>query len=206
MKHRDIHSGLKNHIITLRVILVVMAGFCFMFWLSAEDAKKTQRFYTPPDLRYGATTEINEIPPSTAYAFALNIFQVLNVWKEDGRTDYAANIFKLGAYLTPTYRDFLNTDVRHKTARSELFDRTRIITPINGAAYKDDYVQIIDKNNWIVWLDMNIVEFSHGIEVKNVDIRYPINVTRTDLPPDINPWALQLNGYAKNPTLIKNEK
>ena len=69
-------------------------------------------------------------------------------------------------------------------------------------AYDDERVEIINENNFVVWLDLRIKETHRGVDIKTVDIRYPIKVVRSDISLDFNPWGLQLDGFHGNPTRI----
>lgn len=201
-KYRGEVDNLKSHITTLRVVAGILVFFCALFWWSAKEAKEVQRVHIPPDLRSGSTVQINEIPPTTAYSFALSIFQYLNTWMEDGSSDYPTRVNELRGYLTPSYMEWLQRDIMKRTQRGELLGRTRTVTPINKTAYDQRRVDIINKDNFVVWLDLRIKETHKGTQVKTVDIRYPLKVTRSDVPLDFNPWGMKLDGYRGSPTRI----
>lgn len=201
-KYRGEIDNQKAHILTLRVVIGVLVAICFMFWMTANSAREVQRVYLPPDLRSGTTVTLNEVPATTAYSFAVSIFQYLNTWLTDGREDYPARVQELTAYLSPSYRQWLQDDIQRRKDRGELRQRTRSVTLINEMAYDDKRVEIINKNNFIVWLDLRIKETHRGVPVKTVDIRYPLRIVRTDVSSEFNPWGLAINGYAGNPTRI----
>lgn len=201
-KYRGEVDNLKSHITTLRVVIGVLVIFSILFWNSANQAKEVQRVHIPPDIRSGETVTLNEVPDTTAYAFALNIFQYLNTWLENGAQDYPQRVTQLQAYLTPKYMQWLKEDIEKRTMRGELSSRTRTVAPINSKAFDADRVDIINKDNFVVWLDLRIKETHRGVPVKTVDIRYPIRVVRSDVSLEMNPWGLQLNGYYDSPTRI----
>lgn len=201
-KYRGEVDNLKSHIVTLRVIVGVIVFFCALFWWNAKEAKEVQRVHIPPDLRAGSTVQVNAIPPTTAYSFAMNIFQYLNTWLQDGSEDYKKRVHELQAYLTPKYREWLERDVLKRSQRGELSDRTRTVTPLNKTAYEDRRVEIINEDNFIVWIDLRIEETHKGIPVKTVDIRYPLRVVRSDVSLEFNPWGMQLDGYQGSPTRL----
>lgn len=198
-KYRGEVDNLKSHITTLRVVIAILVLFSGLFWFNAKEAKEVQRVHIPPDLRSGSTVQVNEVPPTTAYSFALNIFQYLNTWLADGSNDYPARVSELRGYMTPSYIEWLEKDIIKRTQRGELSSRTRTVTPLNKTAYDDRRVDVINKDNFVVWLDLRIKETHKGIPVKTVDIRYPLRVVRSDVPLDFNPWGLKLDGYNSSP-------
>lgn len=198
-KYRGEVDNLKSHITTLRVVIGILVLFSGLFWFNAKQAKEVQRVHIPPDLRSGSTVQVNEVPPTTAYSFALNIFQYLNTWLADGSNDYPARVSELRGYMTPSYIEWLEKDIIKRTQRGELSARTRTVTPLNKTAYDDRRVDVINKDNFVVWLDLRIKETHKGIPVKTVDIRYPLRVVRSDVPLDFNPWGLKLDGYNSSP-------
>ena len=198
-KYRGEVDNLKSHITTLRVVIGILVLFSGLFWFNAKQAKEVQRVHIPPDLRSGSTVQVNEVPPTTAYSFALNIFQYLNTWLADGSNDYPARVSELRGYMTPSYIEWLEKDIIKRTQRGELSARTRTVTPLNKTAYDDRRVDVINKDNFVVWLDLRIKETHKGIPVKTVDIRYPLRVVRSDVPLDFNPWGLKLDGSNSSP-------
>ena len=200
-KYRGENDNLKSHITTLRIVVGILILFCILFWMSANKAREVQRLFIPPDLRAGATVTLNEIPVTSAYSFAVSIFQYLNTWLEDGAKDYPARVGELAAYLSPSYQQWLKEDIIRRSSRGELDRRTRTVTLINEMAYDDHRVDILNENNFIVWLDLRITE-THRVPIKSVDIRYPIRVVRSNVSPEFNPWGLMLDGFQENPTRI----
>lgn len=206
-RYRGDNDNLKAHILTLRGVIVALFVVCLLLWNSSENAKKVQRLYQPPDLRNGAVTQVNKVPPTTIYAFALNIHQLLNSWSNNGATDYPDNISKYSAYLTPSFKEWLDYDAAKRKSRGELLGRVRLATPNNGTAFDERRVDIIDNNNWVVWLDLDIKEYQKGVEVKVVTLRYPVKIVQVNISPELNPWGLQLNGFSGNPErLIQEDK
>ena len=201
-KYRGDMDNLKSHIITLQVVIGVLILFCILFWMSANKAREVQRLYLPPDLRAGNTVTLNEIPVTTAYSFAVSIFQYLNTWLEDGAKDYPARVAELAPYISPSYKQWLKEDILRRSNRGELDRRTRTVTLINDMAYDDRRVDIINENNFVVWLDLRITETHRGVPIKSVDIRYPIRVVRSNVSPEFNPWGLMLDGFQENPSRI----
>lgn len=201
-KYRGEIDNQKAHIHTLRAVIGVLVLFCILFWNSANNAREVQRVYLPPDLRSGSVVTLNEVTAPAAYSFAVSIFQFLNTWLEDGSKEYPLRISELRAYITPSFIEWLQKDVERRTAKGELDRRTRTITLVNDLAYDDSRVEIINENNFVVWLDFMIKETHRGVPVKTVNIRYPLRVVRSDISLELNPWGLQLNGFHTSPTRI----
>lgn len=201
-KYRGEIDNQKAHILTLRVVIGVLILFCFLFWVSANKAREVQRVYLPPDLRSGATVTLNDVQEPTAYSFAVSIFQYLNTWLENGSEDYPTRVNELAAYITPSFMQWLQEDIVRRENRGELSRRTRTVTIINSKAYDDTRVDVINENNFVVWLDLRIKETHRGVPVKTVDIRYPLRVVKSDISLEFNPWGLQLDGFQGNPSRI----
>ncbi len=130
------------------------------------------------------------------FSFALDIFQQLNHWGENGITDYGKQIHKTRYQLTPEFYEYLIEDMNTRHNDGELKNRTRYALHIEGKTYEKRRVDILDTNNWIVWLDLGIYEHVHGMSVKTVYIRYPLLVTRFNIDKKKNPWGLALKGFA----------
>lgn len=195
MRYRDQNSNLKSHIRTLRWIVAVQFFLMIALWHGWERAKEDIRIHIPPDLRSGAVVGANRVDPSNVYAFAGYIFQQLNRWQKDGSQDYGRQIFKLAAFLTPQFREFLLADLDLRGKRGELSGRTRALQLIPDRLYEENRVILPAKDVWEVFLDVNILETVRGMNVKSVNIRYPLRVVRYEVDPEMNPWGLALDGY-----------
>lgn len=198
-------DNLKNHILTLRVVVVMLLIIIAGLWVTSENAKKTQRIFVPPDLTQSSVVTVNTANKPTVYGFAINIFQYLNTWLNDGNTDYRERAIELSSYLTPTYIEWLKKDLLKRKVAGELQGRTRTITLVNGKAFDDRRVEKISPNRYVVWLDFQIHEYQKGMEVKEIKIRYPLRVVTANIGVDFNPWGLQLDGYSGNPEILQNK-
>lgn len=206
MRHQDINTAQAAHIHTLRVFiaaLVILNAGMAVGWMKAR-ADLTVNI--PPDLRYGASINAGEIAPANVFNFAGYIFQQLNRWRSNGDKDYAEQIYSLSAFFTPAFQARLIDDMNERHQHGELTNRVRYIQMIPGHGFEDRRVDVIDPNNWVVWLDFSIHEYVNGMSVKTVPIRYPILVTRYDIDPESNPWGLAIKGYAApGPTKLTEE-
>lgn len=195
-RYQDVNATLKSHIATLRVMLSIAVLMILLMWIGWQQAKQAVRIHIPPDIRSGAVVKADDINPANVYAFASYIFQQGNHWHQDGDQDYGKQIFRLSAFLTPPFREHLTADMILRGRQGELSGRTRIIQELPGHGFEERRVALLDRNSWIVWLDVNIQEYVRGMEVKNVNIRYPLRVVRYDVNPETNPWGLALDGFA----------
>ncbi|MDO8828251.1 PFL_4703 family integrating conjugative element protein [Methylophaga sp.] len=203
MRYQDVNSRLTAHITSLRAViagLMIMIGLLGYAWHAARTAI---RIHIPPDLRSGAVVKADDLAPAHVYAFAAYIFQQLNHWDSNGESDYGQQIFRMAAYLTPDFREYLSNDLALRGQRGELSGRVRSIQPVAGRGYEERRVTVIDPQTWQVWLDMSIQETVRGMDVKQVRIRYPLTVVRYDVDPELNPWGLALSGFgAEGPQRI----
>jgi integrating conjugative element protein (TIGR03746 family) len=179
----------------LVAILVMFQGYA----LFALDRARQQLppLHIPPDLRFGATVRLGEVPPHNVYAFGGYIFQQLNRWAENGEADYGRNIFRLQHFLTAKYRAALQADLALRAKRGELRDRARGVQEIPGHHFEAWRVKPKGAGRWVVWLDLAIQESVRGMSVKETNVRYPLEIVLADVDPEHNPWGLQLDGYAK---------
>ena len=207
MRYRDENSTLKSHINSLRIVIGFQLLLIVGLWYGLHQSRNDIRLHIPPDLRSGAILKPDEVPPPNVYAFAHYIFQQLNHWEENGETDYGKQVFRMAAYLTPEFRQFLTHDLELRGKRGELSGRVRGIQLIPGHGYEERRVDVLDRNTWLVWLDFRIEETVRGMDVKSLDIRYPIRVVRYDVDPEINPWGLALDGFGGDgPRRLNNEE
>ncbi len=154
------------------------------------NAPRNLTIHQPPDLRSGSTRPRWEVPPSTVYAFGFYVFQQLNSWPKDGEQDYPARIKSLSPYLTPECQTLLEDDARKRNFSGELRERVRGIYEIPGRGYRGDRVEIVDRDHWVIRLDLTADEYYHNEPVKRALVRYPLKVVRWDVNPELNPFGL----------------
>ena len=159
--------------------------------------------HIPPDLTAGKIQNIYEVPEPNIYTFSTYIYQQINRWETNGQDDFKENIEGLRFYLTPRYYYQLKDEYEKKMKQGELQGRTRGIAEMTGHTYTEDKVKTLAKNNaWQVDVDLKVQEWFRGMEVKNVNIRYPLKIVRFDVDKERNPWGLALDGYVSRPTRI----
>ena len=195
-KFRNKLARTDNLVITLQCIAVGQFVVILYLMTLYSSAKEDQLFRVPPDLRQGVVMRANDVAPPTVFTYAFYILQQLHNWEESGDVDYPKNIYRLQAFLTPKFREYLSEEVNTKSKDGELGNRVRKINEIVGRGYTNERVAIESEDSWIVWLDVEIKETVYGRGVKNAFVQYPLRVVRYDVDPEKNPWGLAIDGYA----------
>ena len=182
----------SDHIRSLRIIIVCLLVVVIALWWRNGVLQEIRRVYIPPDLTQGLVTDFETVPAPTIYTFTYYIFQQLNRWRSDGEKDYPQQIYALQGFLTPACRAALESDMNEKQHLGELRQRVRTLQEIFGQSYTRQRVEIESGSSWKVWLDVNLMESIDGHPVKNVMLRYPLQVVRFDVDKEVNPWGLAL--------------
>jgi integrating conjugative element protein (TIGR03746 family) len=194
-RYRHEIDNVRAHVRSLQGVIGILVLVVAGLGIGWSQAPRRITVHLPPDLRAGATFAVNEIPAASVYAFTYYIFQQLNRWPDDGAQDYGRAIFRVAAYLTPAYRAWLIADMEHKARQGELSYRVRGIQEYPGRAYSEARVEVVDRDTWLVWLDLDLVESVKGMTVKQTAIRYPLRVVRQAVDLEANPWGLALDHY-----------
>ncbi|WP_111748589.1 PFL_4703 family integrating conjugative element protein [Salinisphaera orenii] len=204
-KYRHANAARDAHIWTLRLIIVALLVIAGGLWYGWQDAPKHLTVHIPPTLRTGSTRVWWKVPPANVYSFAFYVWQQINHWGHNGRKDYKANIARYKPYLTPDCRRFLRQDYKKRRQRHELRNRVRGVAEIAGRGYQASDVKVLNRDHWIVQLDLNIDQYLHGMSVRQTNIRYFLRVVRHDVDPEKNPWGLQLDCFAKPPQKLDTQ-
>ena len=189
-------DNVRSHLRSLWTVIGLLLTIILALWIGWMRMPGTITVHIPPDLRSGAVMALDEVPPANVYAFAFYIFQQLNRWPEDGAEDYGKAIFRIAAYLTPSFREQLIADMETKGKQGQLAHRVRSLQAIPGQAYAERRVDVLSKESWVVWLDLELRESVKGMTVKKTAIRYPLRVLRYAVDAEANPWGLALDGFA----------
>ncbi|MCI0407418.1 MAG: TIGR03746 family integrating conjugative element protein [Acidobacteria bacterium] len=102
--YRDVVKAQRAHIKTLYGIggiLFLGALFNGAGWYAAT--RELPSIGVRPDLSRFATLRPGEYHPHEIYGFAQAIWQGLNRWPQDGQKEYAENLYRFQAYLTPDF-------------------------------------------------------------------------------------------------------
>ena len=189
-------DNVRGHLRSLWAVIGLLLTIIVALWIGWMRMPGTITVHIPPDLRSGAVMALDEVPPANIYAFAFYIFQQLNRWPDDGAEDYGKAIFRIAAYLTPRFREQLIADMEAKGKQGQLAHRVRSLQAIPGQAYEERRVDVLSKESWVVWLDLELRESVKGMTVKKTTIRYPLRVLRYAVDAEANPWGLALDGFA----------
>jgi len=194
-KYRKHAANQNAHIWSLRLAVGVLLILSLLFFWGWKTAPKRLMVHMPPDLTGGTRILAGEIGSPNVYAFGSYIFQQLNRWRDNGQKDYGENIQRLSVYLTDSYKANLIAEQKYKGSRGELSQRTRMVYEPPGHGYDPERVDVVDKNTWVIWLDLRLQENVRGMNVKDVLIRYPLRVVRVPGDWERNPWGLALDDY-----------
>ncbi len=206
MTYRKRVDAQRAHIVSLRLVIGLLIGLGLYMAYGWQSAPRNLTIHVPPDLRSGSTRLWWDIPPESVYAFGLYIFQQMNRWPTDGETDYADNIVRLGGYLTPSCKAYLQKDFELRRNSGELRKRERGVFEIPGRGLNDNkepHVQQNTINEWTVNLDITADEHYGGERVKRAFARYPLHIIRSDVDPETNPFGLAWDCYSGNPQRIE---
>lgn len=160
------------------------------------------RIYIPPDISNGATMKVNEIPNPLIYSFAYELWQELNYWPDESGQDYPKNLHTYAAYLMPPFQAELLQEYAELRATGQV-QRQRFIQGVSGAAYEPSHVKKISNDTWEVDLSMHLMEYKNNQPVKDVEILYPLKITRRDVSESDNPYGLAIAGYVSPPVRLK---
>jgi integrating conjugative element protein (TIGR03746 family) len=176
----------------------VLCILSFTFFLGWVTSPSRLTLYIPPDIQNGATLKVNSIPNAMIYSFAYEVWQELNYWPGETGDDYQKNIHTYWSYLTPKFKTELLEDYADLKASGQI-QRIRYLQGISGAAYESANVKKIGNDTWEVDLKMRLTEFKNNQPVKDVEIIYPLIITRINASTQNNPYGLVISGFATEP-------
>jgi integrating conjugative element protein (TIGR03746 family) len=176
-------------------ILCVLSVAFFIGWITSPSRLT---LYLPPDIQNGATLKAGSIPDPLVYSFAYEIWQELNYWSSENGDDYQKNIHTYLPYLTSQFKSELLQDNLDLKASGQT-QRIRYLQGLSGAAYDSINVKKLGNDTWEVDLKMRLTEFKNNQAVKDVEIIYPLKVTRVNVSQQNNPYGLALAGFVSEP-------
>jgi len=180
-------------------ILIIFCLICLSGWITSPSRLTV---YIPPEIENGATMKAGEIPKPLVYSFAYQIWQEINLWSQDGSKDYVNNIHTYWSYLTPSFKSDLLQDAEALKNAGQL-QRQRFLHGLSGAAFDPATIKKINSDTWEVDLKMHLLEYNNNQTVKDVEILYPLKVTRMNISQTNNPYGLVLAGFVSNPIRLK---
>lgn len=181
------------------IILSLVTLALFTGWITTPSRLT---IYIPPDIQNGATMKVNNIPEALIYSFAYQIWQEINYWPNESGDEYKKNILTYSSYLTPAFKAELLISNNDLKASGQL-QRLRLLQGLNGAAYDNSYVKKLSNNTWQVNLFMRLTELNNNQTVKDIEIVYPLKVTRSNVSAEHNPYGLSLAGFVSDPSRQK---
>ena len=198
MKQYNKLSALESHIFTLRLIIVGLLAVLFVTVPLIIIKPEELTINVPPDLSIGATITPGKIYKSNVYQAGYYFFSVINNWKLSGAKEYEQLINSYQCYVTPKMFQYLKKHYQAKLAAREL-DRKRYINVINQYSPNDN-VKAITQDSWVVFLDVQISEYTFNTLIKDVKARYPLTVVRDTRV--CNQVGLSLGTYYDTPKKI----
>ena len=186
---------------SLWIVIIVLAVLNSVAFIGLANAPSKIRIFLPPNISAGGTFSQNNIPKSSVYGFAFQIFTALNSWPNGGDNDYLKNINNYHYYMTRAFHQALMANYTSLSNNGSL-SRQRIMS-LYGIGYKPSEVISLGNNTWRVNMSVQIIETVNSGIVKNVAISYPLIVKRERTSIAVNPWGLVIAGYADEPTRIQ---
>jgi len=182
--------------------IFLLFAICILSFIGWMTAPSRMTVYIPPDISNGATLKAGEIPDPLIYSFAYEVWQEINYWPQEGTQDYLTNLRTYWSYLTPNFKSELTQDYTDLKASGQV-QRQRFLQGITGAAYDSANVKKLSDSTWEVDLKMRLTEYRNNQAVKDVEILYPLKVTRMNISQANNPYGLALAGFAAEPVRLK---
>ena len=194
----------KKLIRLYQLIFIILLGFIYLQHTHLNSALTSQRIYVTPTLQAeGGYTTANVISDELLFGFAFRTFTELNTWGGTEDTDeYKRQIEKNRYFLTPAYYEQLMNDFNEKKSKGELA-RLRILSGYHGQDFQSVDIKKINPNTWEVDLTLRLEERVGNTAVKDVLIRYPLKVVRSNLSPDMNPYGLAIDGFVSEPERVQ---
>lgn len=191
------------HIIKIQKWFIsILSIICVAFFTGWITCPSRLTVYIPPDIQNGATIKAGAIPPSLIYSFSYEIWQELNYWPEELGDDYQNNINIYWAYITPQFKTDLLNDYADLKSSGQL-QRIRYMQGLSGAAFDSANVKKIGNETWEVDLKMRLTEYKNNQIVKDIDIVYPLKITRVNTSAQNNPYGLAIAGFTSEPKRLK---
>lgn len=194
-------DALEQVIQTQKGFILILCIICTGLLIGWMRSPSDLTVHIPPDIQNGATLKVGMIPEPLIYSFAYEIWQELNYWPKEGDEDYKKNIHDFWSYMTPQFKTELLEDYNELKTSGQL-QRIRYMQGVSGAAYDRATVKKLSSDTWEVDLKMRLTELKNNQPVKDVEIIYPLKVTRTNISARNNPYGLVIAGFVLPPKRI----
>lgn len=182
----------------LKMMIGILVFVCLALCLGWISSPSRLTIYIPPDIQNGATIKAGSIPASLIYSFTYEVWQELNYWPENGEMDYKKNLVTYRPYLTQQFNAECQQEY-DELKKSGQLQRIRYLQGASGAAYDSMNIKQLSSNTWEVDLKMRLTEYKNNQPVKDVDIIYPLKITRVNVSQHNNPYGLAIAGFIAEP-------
>lgn len=200
LKERNQQIRYRERIILgLVIILVLFAGAYIRF-------PNTIQVYHTPTLDSSLATNVDYVPASSVYSFAVLMWERLNYCKEDCEQDYAQNLKQTRPFITE--KCFVNLADHAKNNIQLLRNRTRQLTLLDTTIFDQDKVKRIDDETWVVTETFGFNEAVNGnnLSLRKFNMVYPLRIVRNRASESINPYGFQLDCFDGTPQRIEVKK
>ncbi len=185
-----------------KTFIYILSLLSLLFSIGWMSAPSRLTVYIPPEIQNGATLKVGSIPDPLIYSFAYEIWQELNYWPKEDGDDYQKNIHRYWSYLTPKFKSELIGEEKDLRISGQL-QRIRSLQGLSGAAFDSVNVKKLGNDTWEVDLRMRLSEYKNGQPIKDIEIIYPLRVTRINVSPQNNPYGLALDGFINEPERLQ---
>ncbi|SUO96672.1 DUF2895 family protein [Suttonella ornithocola] len=186
---------IKNRIIFILLSIIAFALYKFSTYPHQLVV------YTAPDVTKGFLQKPEEVPETAIYGFARTLWESLNYCKESCATEYKENLNRYRAFLTNQCYTDLNS--RFDRQIDYMGSRARRLTPTENAVFDISRVKKITPELWYVVLEYTLDEDINGVTTRKQIMQYPLKVTFSHSPTQFNPWALSIDCYWQEPSVVK---
>ncbi len=187
---------------SLSIVIALLLMILLTLALVWNHLPLQRRMFLSQDMSTGAVIKEGQIPKSTIYHFAFDMFSAINTWTNSGTINYRKNIYHFHNYLSKPFFNALNKDAFNRKDNGSLA-RQRVMKGVSSMGYLPSRVKQLAKNLWQVTIAFEIKESIDGKTIKNVISGYPLLIKKTNDSIAINPWGLRIIGFAQQPFQIK---
>jgi integrating conjugative element protein (TIGR03746 family) len=178
-------------LILLTIVVIIYTGMRGI----RSELRHQKLYLTPAQVLQGGYYKTNKIPDAFVYGFAYQMFVAINTWSINAKSDYNKNIINYRYYITPRYRQSLQSDYQSSLQTGNIVDSMQTISPYNGMGFvSGKQVKRTGPNSWTVSLTLRVARYKDNAVLMDALYDYKIKVTRTAESIEYNPWGLSLDG------------
>ena len=206
MKFLNALEEAHHHIRTLWCALLIVAAVNVVTLIGWMHSESKLQIDVPPEIpQSGLTLTQGEVPKTTIYSFAFYVWQSINHWSANGLDDYKQQITNFSPFITDDFKNALVRNYNNLLNDGELQDRLRMLEDVEGQNYSDDSVKYLGNGEWLVHLNMRLLEMmnTNAKIVKDVEMGYSLKIMRYNVDAKNNPWGLAIAGFSADPVRVK---